>query len=220
MKCEVYNRPDGIVLDIIETQETPIIAARRAKVYGVANSFETSDSGEQLPADAGTHHQISLMAIASYSELLGNGTNYNKTVKEIMFIREHGEPDPDPVTAANAWTPAYEELDADVNNVPMTMTLSDEPVGIAKTRSMLGLPAIGQEVSPMSLEADPAGIASYSIDDNVSGKIASYTEEIEKYREQFRKDLKWPTDEDMKQHKDLNFRSNEVTSEAPKEIDE
>jgi len=220
MECSVYNRPDGIVLDLFETQEDPIVAARRATVYNVENNFAEQSGDEQLPSDAGTHHQISLAAIASFSELLGNGTDYDKTVREIMFIREHGEPEPDPVTAANAWTSAYEEIDADVNNVPMAMPLSDEPVGIAKTRSMLGLPALGEEVSVMSLEADPAGIASYSIDDNVSSKIASYAEEIEKHREQFRKDLKWPADKDLKLHKDLDFKVNEMTSEAPKEIDE
>ena len=214
MECSVYSSPDGIVLDLLEMQEDPIVAARRAAVYNVENNFVEQSGDEQLPSDAGTHHQISLAAIASFSELLGNGTNYDKTVREIMFIREHGEPEPDPVTGENAWTSAYEEIEADINNVPVAMSVSDELVGIAKTRSMLGLPAIGEEVSTMSLEADPAGIASYSIDDNVSSKIASYAEEIEKCRERFKKDLKWPADEDLKLHKDLNFRVNEMTSEA------
>ena len=220
MECSVYSRPDGIVLDLIEMQEDPIVAARRAVVYNVENNFVEQSGDEQLPSDAGTHHQISLAAIASFSELLGNGTNYDKTVREIMFIREHGEPEPDPVTGENAWTSAYEEIEAGINNIPMAMSASDELVGIAKTRSMLGLPAIGEEVSTMTLEADPAGIASYSIDDNVSSKIASYADEIETCRERFKKDLKWPADEDLKLHKDLNFRVNEMTSEAQKEIDE
>lgn len=200
MECSVYSRPDGIVLDLFETQEDPIAAARRAAVYNVENNFAEQSGDEQLPSDAGTHHQISLMAIASYSELLGNGTDYDKTVREIMFIREHGEPEPDPVTGENAWTSAYEELDADVNNVPMAMSLSDELVGIAKTRSMLGLPAIGEEVSTMSLDSDPAGIASYSVDPTTSSTIASFANEIEECRARFRNDLKWPADKEMKLH--------------------
>lgn len=220
MECSIYSRPDGIVLDLFETQEDPIVAARRAAVYNVENNFVEQSDDVQLPTDAGTHHQISLAAIASFSELLGNGTDYDKTVREIMFIREHGEPDPDPVTGENAWTSAYEELDAVVNNVPMAMSLPDEPAGIAKTRSMLGLPAIGNEVSAMSLEADPAGIASYSVDPTTSSTIASFADEIEECRARFRNDLRWPADEDLKLHRDLNFRVNEMTSEAPKEMDE
>ena len=200
MECSVYSRPDGIVLDLFETQEDPIVAARRAAVYNVENNFAEQSGDEQLPSDAGTHHQISLAAIASFSELLGNGIDYDKTVREIMFIREHGEPEPDPVTAANAWTSAYEEIDADVNNVPMAVPLSDEPVGIAKTRSMLGLPALDDEVSVMSLETDPAGIASYSVDPATSSTIASFAGEIEECRARFRNDLKWPTDKEMKLH--------------------
>ena len=220
MECSVYSRPDGIVLDLLEMQEDPIVAARRAAVYNVENNFVEQSGDEQLPSDAGTHHQISLAAIASFSELLGNGTNYDKTVREIMFIREHGEPEPDPVTGENAWTSAYKEIEADINNVPMVMSVSDEPVGIAKTRSMLGLPALDDEVSVMSLETDPAGIASYSVDPATSSTIASFANEIEEHRARFRKDLKWPADEDLKLHKDLNFRVNEMTSEAPKETDE
>lgn len=220
MECSVYSRPDGIVLDLFETQEDPIVAARRAAVYNVENNFVEQSDNEQLPTDAGTHHQISLAAIASFSELLGNGTDYDKTVREIMFIREHGEPDPDPVTGENAWTSAYEELDADINNVPIVMSLPDEPVGIAKTRSMLGLPAVGDEAPVMSLEADPAGIASYFVDSATSSTIASFADEIEECRAKFRNDLKWPAGEDLKLHKDLDFRVNEMSSEAKKEIDE
>ena len=200
MECSVYSRPDGIVLDLFETQEDPIAAARRAAVYNVENNFAEQSGDEQLPSDAGTHHQIPLMAIASYSELLGNGTDYDKTVREIMFIREHGEPEPDPVTGENAWTSAYEELDADINGITMIVPMSNDLIGIAKTRSMLGLPAIGEEVSVMSLEADPAGIASYSVDPATSSTIASFAGEIEECRARFRNDLKWPTDKEMKLH--------------------
>lgn len=200
MECSVYSRPDGIVLDLFETQEDPVIAARRAAVYNVENNFVEQSDDEQLPSDAGTHHQISLAAIASFSELLGNGTDYDKTVREIMFIREHGEPEPDPVTGENAWTSAYEELDADINCIPMIVPMSNDLIGIAKTRSMLGLPALGEEVSAMSLDSDPAGIASYSVDPVTSSTIASFANEIEECRARFRDDLKQPTFKDMKLH--------------------
>ena len=190
MKVEVIERGDSKILDILEEQDSPVVAARRAALLGVANSVTGSNvdvDGAFLPEDAGTHHQISLEAIASYSALLGNGDDYDKTVREIMYIREHGEPDPDPVTAANAWTSAYEELEDTVNGKPMAITLSDELTGIAKTRSMLGLPSnYGIQV----ISDDITGIDTYSLTEDVSSTTASFKDEIADFKEKFLDSLK------------------------------
>lgn len=190
MEVKVLERGQVKVLDIIEMQDTPVIAARRAALYGVANAFESDvdADGVVLPSDGGTHHQISLEAVASYSLLLGNGTDYDKTVREIMYIREHGEPDPDPETGINAWSSAYDELEAQVNDEPMVMALSDEPVGISKTRSMLGLPS-NDGIQVMS--DDITGIDTYSLSDEVSSTIASFNDEIAALKEKFLGSLKY-----------------------------
>lgn len=190
MNVEVIERGGSKILDIFEGQDSPVVAARRAALLGVANSVTGSNfdaDGAILPEDAGTHHQISLEAIASYSALLGNGDDYDKTVREIMYIREHGEPDPDPVTAANAWTSAYEELEDTVNDKPMEMAMSDELAGIAKTRSMLGLPS-NDGVQVMS--DDVTGVQTYELSDDVSSTIASLNDEISAYKEKFLDSLK------------------------------
>lgn len=190
MKVEVIERGDSKILDILEEQDSPVVAARRAALFGVANSVTGSNvdaDGAFLPEDAGTHHQISLEAIASYTALLGNGDDYDKTVREIMYIREHGEPDPDPVTAANAWTSAYEELEDAVNGKPMMMALSDELTGIAKTRSMLGLPSNdGVQV----ISDDVTGIDTYSLTEDVSSTTASFKDEIAAFKKKFLDSLK------------------------------
>lgn len=190
MKVEVIERGSSKILDIFESQDTPVVAARRAALLGVANSVtgdNVDEDGAILPEDAGTHHQISLEAIASYTALLGNGDDYDKTVREIMYIREHGEPDPDPVTAANAWTSAYEELEDTVNGKPMAIALSDELTGIEKTRSMLGLPSnYGIQV----ISDDITGIDTYSLTEDVSSTTASFKDEIADFREKFLDSLK------------------------------
>ena len=190
MNVEVIERGGSKILDIFEGQDSPVVAARRVALLGVENSV-TGDNldvdGAILPEDAGTHHQISLEAIASYSALLGNGNDYDKTVREIMYIREHGEPDPDPVTAANAWTSAYEELEDAVNGKPMAIALSDELTGIAKTRSMLGLPSNdGVQV----ISDDVTGIDTYYLTDEVPSAIASFKDEIASLKEKFLDSLK------------------------------
>lgn len=140
------------VVEFREKQDAPVVAARHAVLRGVLNTYSADTEGA-LPTDGGVVNQISTEAIASYSELLGNGTDYDKTIQEILFIRDHGEPAPDPETGENAWTPAYKELEERVNsetqpakaNAPTNMmSVEDEQdeTGIAKTRSMLGLPTI------------------------------------------------------------------------------
>ena len=190
MKVEVIERGDSKILDILEEQDSPVVAARRAALFGVANAVTGSNvdaDGAFLPEDAGTHHQISLEAIASYTALLGNGDDYNKTVREIMYIREHGEPDPDPVTAANAWTSAYEELEDAVNGKQMAIALSDELTGIAKTRSMLGLPSNdGVQV----ISDDVTGIDTYSLTEDVSSTTASFKDEIAAFKKKFLDSMK------------------------------
>lgn len=190
MKVEVIERGDSKILDILEEQDSPVVAARRAALFGVANAVTGSNidaDGAFLPEDAGTHHHISLEAIASYTALLGNGDDYNKTVREIMYIREHGEPDIDPVTAANAWTSAYEELEDTVNGKPMVMALPGELTGIAKTRSMLGLPSNdGTQV----MSDDPTGIDTYILSEDVSSTIASFNDEIAAFKDKFLDSMK------------------------------
>ena len=190
MNVEVIERGCSKILDIFECQDTPAAAARRAALLGVANSAtgtNVDEEGAILPEDAGTHHHISLEAIASYSALLGNGDDYDKTVREIMYIREHGEPAPDPITAANAWTSAYEELEDAVNGKPMVMASSDELAGIAKTRSMLGLPS-NDGIHVMS--DDVTGIDTYSLTADVSSTIASFNDEIASHKAKFLDSLK------------------------------
>lgn len=190
MDVKVLEHGKEKILEIVETQDTPVVAARRAALYGVANAITSENldaDGVILPKDLGTRHSISLEAIASYSALLGNGDDYDKTVREIMYIREHGEPDPDPVTAANAWTSAYEELEDSVNGKPMVMSLSGELTGVAKTRSMLGLPS-NDGIQVMS--DDVTGIQTYELSDEVSSTIASFNDEITVYKKKFLGSLK------------------------------
>lgn len=197
MEVEVFKRFGDTILDIVETQDSPVVAARRAALYNVANEFSSdegsSDNSASLPSDGGTHHQMSVEAIASYSALLGNGEDYEKTVREILFIREHGEPDPDPVDATNAWTSAYVELEAAVNNEPAPTALAHELVGTEKTRSMLGLP-LNNGVSVLS--DDVTGIQTYELSSNVVDVIDSLRSEIDEKRNDFLSRLKKPDDND------------------------
>lgn len=198
MEVEVFKRFGDTILDIIETQDSPVIAARRAALYNVANEFSSaegsSDDYASLPSDGGTHHQMSVEAIASHSALLGNGEDYEKTVREIMFIREHGEPEPDPIDATNAWTSAYVELEAAVNNEPTPAALADELVGTEKTRSMLGLP-LNNGVSVLS--DDVTGIQTYELSSNVVDVIDSLRNEIDEKRNDFLDRLKKPDSKDI-----------------------
>lgn len=197
MEVEVFKRFGDTILDIIETQDSPVVAARRAALYNVANEFSSDESSSgnsaSLPSDGGTHHQMSVEAIASYSALLGNDEDYEKTVREIMYIREHGEPEPDPIDATNAWTSAYVELEAAANDEPAPMALTDELVGIEKTRSMLGLPS-NNGVSVLS--NDVTGIQTYELSSNVVDVIESLRSEIDEKRNDFLNGLKKPDDKD------------------------
>lgn len=198
MEVEVFKRFGDTILDIIETQDSPVVAARRAALYNVANEFSSDESSSgnsaSLPSDGGTHHQMSAEAIASYSALLGNDEDYEKTVREIMYIREHGEPEPDPIDATNAWTSAYVELEAAVNDEPAPMALTDELVGIEKTRSMLGLPS-NNGVSVLS--NDVTGIQTYELSSNVVDVIESLRSEIDEKRNDFLNGLKKSDDKDV-----------------------
>lgn len=198
MEVEVFKRFGDTIIDILETQDSPVVAARRAALYNVSNEFSSaegsSDNSVSLPSDGGTHHQMSVEAIASHSALLGNGEDYEKTVREIMFIREHGEPDPDPIDATNAWTSAYVELEAAVNDEPAPMALTDELAGIEKTRSMLGLPS-NNGVSVLS--DDVTGIQTYELSSNVVDVIESLRSEIDEKRNDFLNGLKKPDDKDV-----------------------
>lgn len=56
-------------------------------------------------------HIISMDAIGSWGELLGID-DVGETLDAIRYVAENGQPEPDPVTSENAWTPAYEALAA------------------------------------------------------------------------------------------------------------
>lgn len=181
---------------ITENQDNEVVAKRRSVIYGVQNSFEpslmaeTEDASSELaslPTDAGTCHQISVEAIASYSELLGNGDDYEKTVREIMYIREHGEPQPDTETMRNAWTSAYEELESKVRSNGISTMSVNESSGIEETRSMLGLPS-NYSVSVMaanSVDEDPTSIDTYVLDDTTKSMIESLKDEIDSAKQSF-----------------------------------
>lgn len=182
MECSIHNVGGVKSLRIDEYQDTPEIAARHAALMGVANTYSVEEANDDsLPEDGGMHRHIPLEAIASFSQLLGNGDDYEKTVQEIMYIRDHGEPAPDPVTDRNAWTSAYEQIAAEQANGGISlMSMDASQSGIEQTRAALGLPSnIGPGVSVMSLEDDPTGIESYSLDNNVKSSISSVKVEID-----------------------------------------
>lgn len=137
-------------------------------------------SSSEGPTDAGTHHLIPLAAIASWSALLGTADD-EETIAAILHVRENGEPEPDPETGRNAWTPAYEQLEMEraasdataaaekaesAESIAAAFALSRSRArasgaltGRAETRSLLGLPAEPvTEATPMaaSLAGDGA----------------------------------------------------------------
>lgn len=66
---------------------------------GVLIKADREDGGQSI-------HAIPVEALASWSELLGI-EDPGEVLDAIMFVAEHGEPEPDPVTGENAWTGAY-----------------------------------------------------------------------------------------------------------------
>lgn len=115
-------------------------------------------------------HHIEFGALGSWAELLGY-TDPTEALDAILYVAEHGEPEPDPWTGENAWTPAYYALqereqartaaiiEADIERLhaatddPRSPQLraalaaqahnNDVDQARAETRSRLGLPAPG-----------------------------------------------------------------------------
>lgn len=65
---------------------------------------------EEVDAAGGNRlRSIPVEALASWGELLGLD-DPAETLAAIIHVQDHGEPDVDPVTGENSWTPAYEAL--------------------------------------------------------------------------------------------------------------
>lgn len=137
----------------------------KAKEAFISQSSETSSMSEDSPGCGGVHYMIPEAAFATYGMLLGT-TSHEETAKFLMYIRDNGEPSPDPETGENAWTSAYNELEAQINGnqseVGVYLTRADDGPqkasrglsGISKTRSMLGLPSLSNELTTFSAHAE------------------------------------------------------------------
>lgn len=137
----------------------------KAKEAFISQSSETSSMSEDNPGCGGVHYMIPEAAFATYGLLLGT-TSHEETAKFLMYIRDNGEPSPDPETGENAWTSAYNELEAQINGdqseVGIYTTRNDEGhqkasgslSGIYKTRSLLGLPSLNNELTTFSAYAE------------------------------------------------------------------
>lgn len=64
----------------------------------------TEDTGGQAHTRV-----IPVQALGSWAELLGMDDT-GEVLAAIVHVQDHGEPDPDPETGENAWTPAYGAL--------------------------------------------------------------------------------------------------------------
>lgn len=226
MNCNVIDDGTMKLLVFEEDASTPKVAARMATLAAFDDASPSNPAadgaGDIIEAAAkvvdvecaigNPVHAMSLEAIAAYTELLGNDS-YEETVRDIMFIREHGEPDPDPVTGVNAWTSAYEELESrgmqvaieatrssleetesqdcgiSIQPASLSQNRSGDLTGISKTRSLLGLPPkdASQPVA-MRLAAsdDPTDISNYEVPDDVIDAISQFSGYIDKYREEFK----------------------------------
>lgn len=147
----------------------------KAKEAFISQSSETSSMSEGNPGCGGVHYMIPEAAFATYGLLLGT-TSHEETAKFLMYIRDNGEPSPDPETGENAWTSAYNELEAQINGSQSevgiyTTRIDDGPQkasrslsGISKTRSMLGLPSLSNELTTFSAYAEKSAETS-EVDD-------------------------------------------------------
>lgn len=141
----------------------------KAKETFISQSSETSSMSEGSPGCGGVHYMIPEAAFATYGLLLGT-TSHEETAKFLMHIRDNGEPSPDPETGENAWTSAYNDLEAQINGsqseVGISLTGIDEGPqkasgslsGISKTRSLLGLPSFNDELMTLSADAETSEI--------------------------------------------------------------
>lgn len=141
----------------------------KAKETFISQSSETSSMSEDNPGCGGVHYMIPEAAFATYGLLLGT-TSHEETAKFLMHIRDNGEPSPDPETGENAWTSAYNELEAQINGsqseVGISLTgigegpqkASGSLSGISKTRSLLGLPSFNDELMTLSSDAETSEV--------------------------------------------------------------
>lgn len=137
----------------------------KAKEAFISQSSETSSMSEGNPGCGGVHYMIPEAAFATYGLLLGT-TSHEETAKFLMYIRDNGEPSPDPETGENVWTSAYNELEAQINGSQSEVGIYTTRIdnghqnasrslsGISKTRSMLGLPSLSNELTTFSVYAE------------------------------------------------------------------
>ena len=213
MTCRVVDIGSTKMLLFDEDISEPKVAARM-KVLVWKDEESTADVAVEQGASvvnetetvANPCHMITTEAIASYTKLLGNDS-YEETVRDLMCIREHGGPEPDPVTGVNAWTSAYEQLeqeglqealrrlqrDGNVtdDNIPIqtfavSQMSSGSFSGIEKTRSMLGLPSKSNAVAmTMAMSDDPMDISNYEVPQEVLEVVGSLKDDIDKEFEKF-----------------------------------
>lgn len=141
----------------------------KAKETFVSQSSETSSMSEDNPGCGGVHYMIPEAAFATYGLLLGTAS-HEETAKFLMHIRDNGEPSPDPETGENAWTSAYNELEAQINDSQSEVGISITGIGegpqkisgglsgISKTRSLLGLPSFNDESMTLSVDDEESEV--------------------------------------------------------------
>lgn len=161
-------------------------------------------------------HVIPLTAIASWGELLGI-TDPGDILDAILHVAKHGEPDPDPETGENAWTPAYEALQAreqkrakewftattdgtatDPRSPKLRAAFAASPLeslveaGRNETRTRLGLPPLDQ-VQTRTVHARTS-------DDDLWGELKNELRTrhiaIERAKEEFLNELRPPLPEE------------------------
>lgn len=185
--------------------------------------YETFDDRIEI-VDGLNRHVISMEAIGSWSELLGIN-DPGETLDAIRFVAENGQPEPDPVTSENAWTPAYEALQIreqarakewftaehegttdDPRSPRLRAAFAAHPIddqvaaGRDATRAMLGLPPLGMSQQPrvartLTSDEDPLAGLKAELRTNKSDTISHA-------RESFLAELRpqLPTDQETDPH--------------------
>lgn len=149
-KVSQYGKP-SLLLTIDIDDKTMKAAKASAVSSNAADDGTRKQSINLIEQNEGKDcFLVSYNAIASRMELLGC-SSAEEALREILYIHEHGEPEPDPETGENAWTSAYEELrsilrasgikdnNTLIRSMSMSQMSSDGLSGIALTRSRLGL---------------------------------------------------------------------------------
>lgn len=167
MEAKITSTAFGDVLDLF-------VPPSEAMAADAASEDATAE-----PEFTGTHHRMSLDAIAAIGALLGTESD-EETIQSILYIRENGEPMPDPITGRNAWTTAYEQLEAEARDEPLTAS-ADAENGIDATRRALGLPPRAATFSASAMET----VSLPAIDESVTTALAEASDKISELREEF-----------------------------------